>query len=742
MLQSLFNKAVAAAMSFLESLVPGAPAEPPADPAPTPEVTAVSSAPEEPEEGTASTVDSTTKSPTTTNVTTSASPTSANRTTEEETKESPATTTEEETTDEPSPAAPPPPPGIIVEDRMGDLYADVEDRFANLYEEWDESKWENPYAEPEPWTPYPDEPEDPAETAEPKPNPEPSEPAPAPSEETGQDEPRTIDDMSVEQKNYLAGAALVEMINQYREANGAHPLYGSGYFNELALQWNHQMAQTGNFAHSPSSYGWTGEIITNFETPGNKRPEDLTPEEWADIAREAFERFYNSDGGHNEQMLDIGFSSAGVDVFVDENGTSWVTVMFFTDMNDAYGSPSQYQDKATSDMYSAYGEILSYAPNGFATRSLGLDSTWSAPADTRGVAVSYPEGSSRQAMNRSAYFNSGTDPRVTVQSGGGPVEGGVPQPEPQPEEQPQPGQPDNNYDYDFTNPEPQPEPDPETDWNYGGDYDFTNPEPQPEPDPETDWNYGGDYDFTNPEPQPEPEPEPEQPVDQSYQFDDFNELQRADIAAASLVEMINQYRDGVGTHRLYSAPYFNELAREWNEEMSRRDQLVHSPLSYGRTGEIIVTVNVPGWKANPSGKDDWNQIVQEAFEKFYYSNSGHNASMLKTGFSAAGSDMYVDGRGEVWVTVMFFSDHNDKFGSYSSFQDEATIKLYESGASDYAYDPDGSAMEKLGLNENWQAPWDTRGHQSYYENGYTRDDLDMTKYFPYGTDPNTLYPKG
>ena len=719
MLQSLFNKAVAAAMSFLESLVPGAPAEPPADPAPTPEVTAVSSAPEEPEEGTASTVDSTTKSPTTTNVTTSASPTSANRTTEEETKESPATTTEEETTDEPSPAAPPPPPGIIVEDRMGDLYADVEDRFANLYEEWDESKWENPYAEPEPWTPYPDEPEDPAETAEPKPNPEPSEPAPAPSEETGQDEPRTIDDMSVEQKNYLAGAALVEMINQYREANGAHPLYGSGYFNELALQWNHQMAQTGNFAHSPSSYGWTGEIITNFETPGNKRPEDLTPEEWADIAREAFERFYNSDGGHNEQMLDIGFSSAGVDVFVDENGTSWVTVMFFTDMNDAYGSPSQYQDKATSDMYSAYGEILSYAPNGFATRSLGLDSTWSAPADTRGVAVSYPEGSSRQAMNRSAYFNSGTDPRVTVQSGGGPVEGGVPQPEPQPEEQPQPGQPDNNYDYDFT-----------------------NPEPQPEPDPETDWNYGGDYDFTNPEPQPEPEPEPEQPVDQSYQFDDFNELQRADIAAASLVEMINQYRDGVGTHRLYSAPYFNELAREWNEEMSRRDQLVHSPLSYGRTGEIIVTVNVPGWKANPSGKDDWNQIVQEAFEKFYYSNSGHNASMLKTGFSAAGSDMYVDGRGEVWVTVMFFSDHNDKFGSYSSFQDEATIKLYESGASDYAYDPDGSAMEKLGLNENWQAPWDTRGHQSYYENGYTRDDLDMTKYFPYGTDPNTLYPKG
>mgnify|MGYP002719566588 FL=1 len=714
MLQSLFNKAVAAAMSFLESLVPGAPAEPPADPAPTPEVTAVSSAPEEPEEGTASTVDSTTKSPTTTNVTTSASPTSANRTTEEETKESPATTTEEETTDEPSPAAPPPPPGIIVEDRMGDLYADVEDRFANLYEEWDESKWVNPYAEPEPWTPYPDEPEDPAETAEPKPNPEPSEPAPAPSEETGQDEPRTIDDMSVEQKNYLAGAALVEMINQYREANGAHPLYGSGYFNELALQWNHQMAQTGNFAHSPSSYGWTGEIITNFETPGNKRPEDLTPEEWADIAREAFERFYNSDGGHNEQMLDIGFSSAGVDVFVDENGTSWVTVMFFTDMNDAYGSPSQYQDKATSDMYSAYGEILSYAPNGFATRSLGLDSTWSAPADTRGVAVSYPEGSSRQAMNRSAYFNSGTDPRVTVQSGGGPVEGGVPQPEPQPEEQPQPGQPDNNYDYDFT-----------------------NPEPQPEPDPETDWNYGGDYDFTNPEPQPEPEPEPEQPVDQSYQFDDFNELQRADIAAASLVEMINQYRDGVGTHRLYSAPYFNELAREWNEEMSRRDQLVHSPLSYGRTGEIIVTVNVPGWKANPSGKDDWNQIVQEAFEKFYYSNSGHNASMLKTGFSAAGSDMYVDGRGEVWVTVMFFSDHNDKFGSYSSFQDEATIKLYESGASDYAYDPDGSAMEKLGLNENWQAPWDTRGHQSYYENGYTRDDLDMTKYFPYGTDPNT-----
>ena len=117
-----------------------------------------------------------------------------------------------------------------------------------------------------------------------------------------------------------------------------------------------------------------------------------------------------------------------------------------------------------------------------------------------------------------------------------------------------------------------------------------------------------------------------------------------------------------------------------------------------------------------------------------------NASMLSTGFSAAGSDMYVDGSGKVWVTVMFFSDHNDKFGAYSGFQDEATINLYESGASDYAYDPDGSAMAKLGLNENWQAPWDTRGHQSYYEDGYTRDDLDMTKHFPYGTDPNTLYP--
>lgn len=716
MLQSLFNKAVAAAMSFLESLVPGAPAEPPADPAPTPEVTAVSSAPEEPGRGTTSTADSTTKPSSTPKATTITSSTRSSR----ETKASPITTTERSTADEPSPAAPPPPPGIIVEDRMGDLYADVEDRFANLYEEWDESKWENPYAEPEPWTPYPDEPEDPAVTAEPAPQPQPSsEPAPSdsPSEEAGHDESGTIGDMSVEQRNYLAGAALVEMINQYREANGAHPLYGSGYFNELALQWNHQMAQTGNFAHSPSSYGWTGEIITNFEAPGNKRPEDLTTEEWADITREAFERFYNSDGGHNEQMLDIGFSSAGVDVFVDEKGTSWVTVMFFTDMNDAYGSPSQYQDKATADMYSAYGQVLSYAPSGFATRSLGLDSTWSAPTDTRGVTVSYPEGSSRQAMNRSAYFNPGTDPRVTVQSGGGPVEGGVPQPEPQPEEQPQPGQPDNNYDYDFTNPEPQPEPDPETDWNYGGDYDFTNPEP-------------------------EPEPEPDQPVEQSYQFDDFNSLQQADIAAAGLIEMINQYRNGVGTHRLYSAPYFNELAREWNEEMARRDQLVHSPLSYGNTGEIIVTVNVPGWKANPSGKDDWNQIVQEAFDKFYYSNSGHNSSMLSTGFSSAGSDMYVDGRGEVWVTVMFFSDHNDKFGSYSGFQDEATIKLYESGASDYAYDPDGSAMEKLGLNENWQAPWDTRGHQSYYENGYTRDDLDMTKYFPYGTDPNTLYPQG
>lgn len=69
---------------------------------------------------------------------------------------------------------------------------------------------------------------------------------------------------TTEQWTALTAQATLEMVNEYRVANGLHPLRTHVVYNTNAENYSKEMARTGVFEHSNGEvWGWSGENILN-----------------------------------------------------------------------------------------------------------------------------------------------------------------------------------------------------------------------------------------------------------------------------------------------------------------------------------------------------------------------------------------------------------------------------------------------------------------------------------------------
>lgn len=220
-----------------------------------------------------------------------------------------------------------------------------------------------------------------------------------------------------EKRARLAAQAIEELINEYRIANGLHPLVTHELYDAKALAWSQQMVAdlptrgypTGDetdaddssaFRHSDmEEWGHSGENIVfdngvldlNGDNPApelrGKEPFQDTEADWARAARILFEDWRNSPP-HNANMLAPEFQGIGLGLVLGDKGVVWGTTMFFIDstpVQNANGRRARMtRDPLTVDAV-ASGEPF-YTPSG-ARELLGVGAV-ADPTDTKEHEVS------------------------------------------------------------------------------------------------------------------------------------------------------------------------------------------------------------------------------------------------------------------------------------------------------------------------------------------------------------------
>ena len=155
----------------------------------------------------------------------------------------------------------------------------------------------------------------------------------------------TVNVNSTEVRARLAAQAIEEMINEYREANGLHPLVTHMLYDEQALAWSRQMIADQDDPHwGKPQYDSKGAMVA----PGSFRHSDMkkwghsgeniivqgyyadTDTEWKRVAEQLFEGWRNSPV-HNENLLRADAQGMGLGLVRDEDGNVWGTTMFFID---------------------------------------------------------------------------------------------------------------------------------------------------------------------------------------------------------------------------------------------------------------------------------------------------------------------------------------------------------------------------------------------------------------------------
>lgn len=224
----------------------------------------------------------------------------------------------------------------------------------------------------------------------------------------------TVNVNSTEVRARLAAQAIEEMINEYREANGLHPLVTHMLYDEQALAWSRQMIADQDDPHwGKPQYDSKGAMVA----PGSFRHSDMkkwghsgeniivqgyyadTDTEWKRVAEQLFEGWRNSPV-HNENLLRADAQGMGLGLVRDEDGNVWGTTMFFID-----AIPVNVQGRGEAQL-AADGVTQSakksdapfYVPEGARAR-LGVGAV-ADPTDTKGYAVSYDlvEGSGKDAL--------------------------------------------------------------------------------------------------------------------------------------------------------------------------------------------------------------------------------------------------------------------------------------------------------------------------------------------------------
>lgn len=123
----------------------------------------------------------------------------------------------------------------------------------------------------------------------------------------------------------VTAQAIVEMVNDYRRANGLAPLRTHASYNQQAGNWTRNMAANG-FRHSPDAWGRSGE---NIALSGYYTPSTMTAEQWGKLAEQFFTQWRTSTEGHNQSMLDSQYQGIGVGIAFDSKGVAYSTTMFF-----------------------------------------------------------------------------------------------------------------------------------------------------------------------------------------------------------------------------------------------------------------------------------------------------------------------------------------------------------------------------------------------------------------------------
>ncbi|WP_175935756.1 CAP domain-containing protein [Corynebacterium sp. Marseille-P4321] len=220
-----------------------------------------------------------------------------------------------------------------------------------------------------------------------------------------------------EKRARLAAQAIEELINEYRVANGLHPLVTHELYDAQALAWSKQMVsdlptlgyprndsplgEDGSaFRHSdPAEWGHSGENIlfdngvvnpdADDPAPGlrEEKPFQDTEEDWARAAAILFEDWRNSPT-HNANMLAPEFQGMGLGLVLADKGVVWGTTMFFIDNTPLQGAGGKRGRMARDPLTAravASGEPF-YTPSG-ARELLGIGAV-ADPTDTKGHVVS------------------------------------------------------------------------------------------------------------------------------------------------------------------------------------------------------------------------------------------------------------------------------------------------------------------------------------------------------------------
>lgn len=243
---------------------------------------------------------------------------------------------------------------------------------------------------------------------------------------------------STEKRAALAAQAVEELINEYRVANGLHPLVTHELYDEGALGWSAQMAADVPTRGLPSDYedpyddrsalrhsdikamGYSGENIayhTGFAD---------TEADWKRAAEAMFEVWRNSPD-HNENMLRADVQGMGLGLKLDERGIVWGTTWFFIDdapVKAPDGKLARLQRDKVTERAVASGKPF-YTPAG-AKQRLGVGDVVN-PTDTKKYEISYLvdiddkvytvlQSGGKTTLNKTINAQRGMDPAVTGKS--------------------------------------------------------------------------------------------------------------------------------------------------------------------------------------------------------------------------------------------------------------------------------------------------------------------------------------
>ena len=222
-------------------------------------------------------------------------------------------------------------------------------------------------------------------------------------------------DYSVQDWKRLASQSIEEMINEYREAHGLHPLTVHPVFTEQAEAWSEVMArdydESGDldaaFRHSDmDGWGHSGEnIIFDYNSGRGKEVDAWTRQTWESVPYMFFDRWRHSPG-HNRNMLAPHVQRMGVGIATDSKGGIFGTTMFF--IEDARTDTGSYGlDEMTRKALES-GEPF-YLPAGATDlmRAESLANPEFNPGDERDYGDLILDG-----LDKSEYTDAGLDPSV------------------------------------------------------------------------------------------------------------------------------------------------------------------------------------------------------------------------------------------------------------------------------------------------------------------------------------------